>query len=127
MFQVGSGDARRARRFLAKNGDELAFDLVEHKEADFRGKRRADEPPVEELDKLDRFRQMLEQELTSPHRLADLAVNGSDLIELGFSPGPELGHVLHSLLHDVVEDPSLNTRDTLLQRAARHLRGSLRE
>ena len=38
MFQLGKGDALRARRFLAKHGDELAFELVDHKEADYRGK-----------------------------------------------------------------------------------------
>lgn len=126
MFQVGNADGRRARRFLAKYGDELAFELVDHKEADFRGKRPNGEPAVADLEKVDRFRQMLRRELKSPHRLADLAVDGNDLLELGFSPGPELGHVLQSLLHDVVEDPSLNTRDGLLRRASRLLKSSQR-
>ena len=57
------------------------------------------------------------KERLRPHRLADLAVDGNDLIALGFSPGPELGHVLHDLLHDVVGDPALNTKDALLGRA----------
>ncbi len=38
MFQIGKGDALRARRFLAKHGDEVAFELIDHKEADYRGK-----------------------------------------------------------------------------------------
>ena len=126
MFHVGTGDARRARRFLAKYGDELAFELVDHKEADYRGKRSTGEPPVADLDKLDHFRQLLRHEQSSPHRLSDLAVDGNDLIELGFTPGPELGHVLRDLLHDVVEEPSENTRDTLLRRAGEVLRGSHR-
>ena len=49
MFHVGSGDAQRARRFLAKYGDELAFELVDHKEADYRGKRTGDEAPIADL------------------------------------------------------------------------------
>ena len=57
---------------------------------------------------------MLERERTQPHRLADLAIDGNDLIELGFQPGPDLGRLLHDLLHDVVEDPARNTRDVLL-------------
>jgi tRNA nucleotidyltransferase (CCA-adding enzyme) len=126
MFQVGHGDGRRARRFLAKFGDELAFELVDHKEADFRGKRPGGEPALADLEKVDRFRQTLRREQKSPHRLGDLAVDGNDLLELGFSPGPELGHVLQSLLHDVVEDPSLNTRDVLLRRASRLLKSSQR-
>jgi len=124
MFNIGSGDALRARRFLAKYGDDLAFELVDHKEADYRGKRSADEAPIADIEALGRFRQMLRQEQKSPHRLPDLAVDGNDLIELGFSPGPELGHVLRSLLHDVVDEPSLNTRGALLDRAEGLLKGS---
>jgi tRNA nucleotidyltransferase (CCA-adding enzyme) len=60
---------------------------------------------------------LLEQERGQPHRLADLAVDGSDLIELGFAEGPVLGRTLESLLDAVVDEPSLNTRDQLLQRA----------
>ena len=126
MFHVGNGDALRARRFLAKYGDELSFELLDHKEADYRGKRSGGEAPIADLEKLDRFRRVLRQELESPHRLSDLAVDGSDLIELGFAPGPELGDALQSLLHDVVEDPTLNTRDTLLRRAEGLLKGSPR-
>jgi tRNA nucleotidyltransferase (CCA-adding enzyme) len=126
LFQIGNGDALRARRFLAKHGDALAFELLDHKEADFRGKRTAGEAQDGDLEKVDRFRQMLRREQKSPHRLGDLAVDGTDLIELGFAPGPELGHALQALLHDVVEDPSLNTRDELRRRAEKLLTSSPR-
>jgi tRNA nucleotidyltransferase (CCA-adding enzyme) len=123
MFKVGKGDAVRARRFLAKHGDELAFQLVDHKEADFLGKRGTDgPPPLEDVEKLRRFRRVLERERRQPHRLKDLAVDGSDLIELGFRPGPELGRTLQELLRDVVEKPERNTRDALLARARAKLR-----
>ena len=118
MFQVGKGDDVRARRFLAKYGAELAFQLVDHKEADYLGKRGSDvPPPIDDIEKLRRFRKMLERERRQPHRLADLAVDGRDLIELGFTPGPALGRTLHDLLREVVDDPSRNTRDQLLRRA----------
>jgi tRNA nucleotidyltransferase (CCA-adding enzyme) len=118
MFQIGKGDAVRARRFLAKHGDDLAFQLVDHKDADYRGKPGPDGlPPLEDLEKLQRFRKTLQRERRQPHRLRDLAIDGEDLIELGFQPGPALGRVLRDLLHDVVVDPSLNTRESLLRRA----------
>jgi tRNA nucleotidyltransferase/poly(A) polymerase len=119
MFQVGKGDdPLRARRFLAKYGDEVAFDLVDHKEADYSGKPgESGRPPEDDLERLQHFRRMLRHELSQPHRLSDLAVNGSDLIEVGFRPGPELGRALHELLHEVVDDPRRNTRDALLRRA----------
>jgi tRNA nucleotidyltransferase (CCA-adding enzyme) len=119
MFRPGKSDARRARRFLRRNGDELAFELIDHKQADLLGKRGSggEPPPVEEIEVLARFRAMVQQERSSPHRLRDLAVDGNDLIRLGLRPGPRLGRVLHELLDAVVDEPTLNTRDELLARA----------
>ena len=42
-----------------------------------------------------------------------LALRGGDLLELGLS-GPEVGQMIDRLLERVLEDPALNTRDTLL-------------
>ncbi|MGD0712918.1 MAG: HD domain-containing protein [Gaiellaceae bacterium] len=119
MFRVGKGDGVHARRFLVKHGDEQAFELVNHKHADYLGKRGSagEPPPLEDIARLERFRATLERELASPHRLADLAVDGDDLIELGFRPGPALGRALHELLDAVVDNPSRNTRAELLKRA----------
>jgi tRNA nucleotidyltransferase (CCA-adding enzyme) len=123
MFQPGKGDARRARRFLRRNGDQLAFDLIDHKHADLLGKRGSDgePPPLEEIERLARFREVVQQELSNPYRLRDLAIDGNDLIELGFRPGPQLGRILHELLDAVVDEPALNTRDELLARAKERL------
>ena len=50
--------------------------------------------------------------------LKELAVSGSDLIrENGMQPGKEVGEVLSCLLDLVIEDPALNQKETLLQRA----------
>ncbi len=46
--------------------------------------------------------------------LKELKINGRDLIEVGMKPGKEMGEVLGSLLSEVLENPSLNERDTLL-------------
>jgi tRNA nucleotidyltransferase (CCA-adding enzyme) len=116
-FPLDQVDELFARRFLREHGDELAFDLVAHKEADLRGK----QVPEEELGAASRLRSLLEQEQARPHRLKDLAVDGSDLIELGYAEGPDLGRTLESLLDAVVEDPELNTREQLLERARRQL------
>lgn len=52
-----------------------------------------------------------------PLAIADLAVDGSDLMELGIPAGPAIGQTLRRLLDVVVEDPSQNQRDLLLQLA----------
>ena len=103
---------------LRAHGDELAFDLVAHKAADLQGKR----VQPSELEAVSRLHDLLEQERVQPHRLADLAVDGSDLIALGYGEGPELGAALDALLDAVVEDPALNIRDRLLERARAQLR-----
>ena len=48
-----------------------------------------------------------------------LAVNGKDLIQAGIAPGPLLGAVLERLLEMVIEDQSLNVKETLLELAVR--------
>jgi len=116
------GGPVEARRLLARHGDGLVLDLLDHWEADLRGR---DPGPQtrEQLERLAAFRRVVEGELVSPHRLADLAVDGTDLIELGFRPGPELGRTLAELLDAVVDEPALNRRETLLARAEERLRG----
>jgi tRNA nucleotidyltransferase/poly(A) polymerase len=112
-FSLEEVDDLFARRFLREHGDELAFHLVALKEADLRGKQVGED----ELEAATRLRALLEQEREQPHRLTDLAVDGSDLIELGYREGPALGRALESLLDAVVDDPSLNRREELLERA----------
>jgi len=116
-FQTDAVDELYARRFLREHGDELARDLVAHKEADLRAKNVDDA----ELERTLRLRGLLEQEASSPHRLSDLAVDGSDLLDLGYTEGPVLGGVLSGLLDDVVVDPSRNRREWLLERAKEQL------
>jgi tRNA nucleotidyltransferase/poly(A) polymerase len=101
---------RDARHFLLRHGDELAFDLVAHRRADLAAKGR-ETAPVDEL------RLLLERELSNPHRLRDLAVNGDDLLALGVADGPPVGAALRALLELVVDDPEANTRERLLEHA----------
>jgi tRNA nucleotidyltransferase (CCA-adding enzyme) len=113
-------DGLRARRFLAEHGDELARDLVAHKRADLRAKT----VPPEEHAAVERFAELLERERESPHRLRDLEIDGADLIALGFREGPELGDALRTLLGEVVDDPTRNTKEHLTERARALLEAS---
>jgi len=116
-FLLDDVDALFARRFLREHGDELARDLVDHKEADLRAKNVGEH----ELEAVVRLRALLEEEAANPHRLSDLVVDGSDLLKLGYREGPVLGGVLFALLDDVVVDPSRNRREWLLERAKEQL------
>ena len=48
-------------------------------------------------------------------RLKDLAITGSDLIQAGMKQGQELGVVLNRLLEEVLENPNLNKKETLME------------
>ncbi len=110
-------DDLAARRFLAAHGEALARDLISHKAADLGAKR----VPERELEALERLRQTVVRQSSQPHRIADLAVTGDDLLAIGFTEGPDLGRVLQALLDDVVDDPAHNDHGWLIERAAREL------
>ncbi|MCR5769448.1 MAG: CCA tRNA nucleotidyltransferase [Lachnospiraceae bacterium] len=48
--------------------------------------------------------------------LKALAVDGKDLISCGIPAGKEVGETLNRLLNDVLDDPSLNKKELLLER-----------
>lgn len=52
-----------------------------------------------------------------PFTKEDLAINGHDLMKLGIPPSAMLGKIQQSLLEEVIENPALNTRESLLKRA----------
>lgn len=47
--------------------------------------------------------------------LKNLDISGQDLMELGIPRGPEIGQMLHMLLDQVLQDPSQNHRERLME------------
>jgi len=104
-----------ARRFINRVGDEHADDLMSLRWADSGGKD-VGNPSDGSVEKMrDLVRQVREKQ--EPTGVSSLAANGSDLIRAGFKPGPELGDALAWLADRVMDDPSLNNRETLVQMA----------
>jgi tRNA nucleotidyltransferase (CCA-adding enzyme) len=68
------------------------------------------------------YRRGLRIAYRDPISVADLAIDGGDLQEMGIAAGPMFGEILRLLLERVLDDPSLNTR-TLLLAMARALAG----
>ncbi len=52
--------------------------------------------------------------------LKDLAVNGSDLIRMGYKPGPKIGTVLDKLLTKVIDGKLNNEKDVLVEFIKKH-------
>jgi tRNA nucleotidyltransferase (CCA-adding enzyme) len=59
-----------------------------------------------------------------PVAIADLAIDGDDLAAIGITPGPIVGKILSALLDEVLTDPARNTRESLLDLARQHSRGT---
>jgi hypothetical protein len=101
------------RRFVARVGEENISALFQLRMADAYAT--AAVTPGSDL--LLPFKQRIDDVLEKSRAISvkNLAVNGSDLIDKGFSACPHLGNVLNKLLDAVMEDPSLNTKEKLLE------------
>ena len=51
-----------------------------------------------------------------PIKIKDLAINGYDLIDLGLTPSSLFSKILNTLLEEVLEDATKNTKEYLLSR-----------
>ena len=105
------------RRWIRRVSPELVPDLYLLNEADVRGKGRDCSPDLEALAAL---KTHVERVLTAgaAFSVRDLAIDGRGLMqELGLKPGPDLGRILKALLDEVVDDPTKNQRESLLERA----------
>jgi tRNA nucleotidyltransferase (CCA-adding enzyme) len=107
-----------ARRWLGRLGEEQLRDLLALERGDTLA--HAPEDQASRLARLAEWEALAEE--TAAERqcvsLRDLAVNGKDLMELGFAPGPALGKALASLLEGVVEGRLANEKAALLAKAA---------
>ncbi len=108
---------KRVKKLLARLGEEDFFGLLELIRADWTGQ--ATGLLEERLPALEETRRRAEDLLAQGAclGLGDLAVNGDDLLELGFAPGPGLGRALDRLLEAVLEDRLPNRRAALLEEA----------
>src|SRR5438309_4991151 len=101
------------RRFIRKVGLENIPALFALRKADNIGSG-ARSPRMYALDAL--WERVVEQiHAQNALSLHDLKIGGHDLInELGLTPGPIFSRILNALFERVLDDPSLNTRETLL-------------
>lgn len=101
------------RRFMRNVGLENIDDILDLREGD-----RLGSGARKTSWRLEEFKDRMMEQLHQPMDVKDLAVNGHDLMtELGLQPGPMLGKTLQYLFEQVLEDPELNTKETLLSRA----------
>lgn len=98
-------------------GEDIFTDLLKVKRADKCAQNPAD--AAKGIDYIDRIENIYRELLISNSclRLGDLAINGRDLIGLGYREGREIGKTLAILFEKVLEDPSLNDKAVLMRLA----------
>ncbi len=101
------------RRIIRNVGKENIWLLMEVRECDRAGMKKAEAPY-----RLRKYHAMIEEALRDPISVGQLTIDGKYLMEeLYMKPGPRMGWILHTLLEEVLEDPSLNTVEKLSGRA----------
>ena len=102
------------RKLASKIGRENLKDIWELKKVLIKGSRSSERFKSVEIERAEKnIREILQER--PPVSLKDLAVNGKDLIELGYKEGKEIGQVLKELLNLVLEKPALNQKEKLLE------------
>lgn len=111
MFETKEFHNEKAlRRFIRKVGPEHVFDLLDLRLADKKGGRYPQK--VFGILKLrDRIREELNRK--PPFTAKDLALNGHDIMNMGYTPGPIIGTIQKFLLEQVLEHPEFNTKEDL--------------
>lgn len=111
-FQVGK---KYVKRWLNKIGEEQFRRLLVLRRADIMGQKLNYEKS--RIDKVNKMESVLDEVKRDNEcfSLKDLAINGDDLIQLGYKPGKELGNVLRMLLDEVIDGNVDNDRDELIK------------
>lgn len=111
------------RKAASKVGKEYMELLFEVNRADTSAKN--PEYTKEKFEKLETAKKLYQEILEKEEcvSLKELNINGKDLIAAGFKPGRELGELLNQLLVAVLDDPSMNRKELLLEMAHRIAEG----
>jgi len=104
------------RRIIRNVGPENIWDLMKIRFTDRVGMGR----PKEEPFRLRKYEAMVEQCLRDPLSVSMLKIDGNEIMKIAeIEPGPKVGYILHALLEQILDDPSLNTSEWLAENAKR--------
>jgi tRNA nucleotidyltransferase (CCA-adding enzyme) len=101
------------RRIVRNVGPEHVWDLMKVRACDRIGMGRPKETPY----RLRKYEAMIEEAMRAPTSVGMLKLDGKRIMEVTReNPGPRIGFMLHALLEEVLDDPSLNTKEYLEKR-----------
>jgi tRNA nucleotidyltransferase (CCA-adding enzyme) len=111
-FEIGK---KYVKRWINKIGVEQFRRLLEVRKSDILGQKESYEQY--RIDNVDNIKQILEEVLREEtcFTLKDLAVNGNDLMSIGYKENKELGNTLNELLRLVIDEECPNKKEKLLE------------
>lgn len=116
------GNQRTLRRMVSKAGEDIMPYLFLLQEADILSQ--SEYNRAEKLSRLEEAKRMYEgiRKAKQPVCIKELAVTGRDILDLGISPGPQVGDILNKLLETVIDEPEKNNYKLLLTEAKKHIK-----
>mgnify|MGYP000254973275 CR=1 FL=1 len=115
-YQPENTDAS-IRRFMRKVDLENIDDILDLREAD-----RLGSGARKTSWRLEEMKQRMIEQLHQPFDVTDMEIDGTQLMEeLKLPPGRVIGQLLHHLFELVMENPELNTKEQLLDKAQKAL------
>lgn len=113
-YSVGEVTESSVRRLIANVGLENIDDLLRLREGDRIGSGTPKAVPY----KLRHLKYMIDKVSHDPISVKMLKIDGNDIMTvLGIEPGPKIGLILNTLLAEALDDPTINDRERLLERA----------
>lgn len=102
------------RRTIRNVGEEYIVDLLNLRVCDRIGSGRPKAQPF----RFRKYKSMVDEARRDPISVKMLKIDGGRIMEIaGEKPGPKLGHTLHALLEEVLDDPTRNDASYLEKRA----------
>lgn len=100
------------RRVITRVGPENIQDLLKLRVCDRIGTGRPKAHPF----RLRKYMSMVDEAMRDPISVSMLKINGKDIQDLGQTPGPRIGWILHALLEEALDNPQINTPEILAER-----------
>ncbi len=112
------------RRMINNVGKENIWDLMNVRICDRIGTGKPKENPY----RLRKYHAMIEEAMHDPVTVGMLKIDGKRIMDVTHeTPGPKIGFVLHALLEEVLDNPSLNTAVYLEEQANKLIKMPLEE
>lgn len=114
VYDPESVTLRGVRRLISRVGQDNMEDLIKIREAD----RIGSGVPKAQPYRLRYLQAMIEKVKKDPIGPKMIAANGTDIMKaLKIEPGPKVGYIISILLEEILDEPKLNKKEKLLERA----------